>query len=147
MIGITNTISAPRAATAQDMGHEPCYVEIAGTGVVDIKNMDAMPMYAGDIARLAPLCGKRIYPGTDKISDMSGDKLVTLGMKININKAGREDLMAVPGIGPVRSNRILDRREELGSFSGFEQLKEIKGIYGVGWKKYFKLQEREVMER
>lgn len=47
---------------------------------------------------------------------------------INVNAAGREQLMTLPGIGPAYSDRIINYRENHGKFNSVEELKKIKGI-------------------
>lgn len=47
---------------------------------------------------------------------------------ISINKAEKEDFMALPGIGEVLAERILAYREENGSFDAPEELLNVEGI-------------------
>ena len=47
---------------------------------------------------------------------------------ININTAGKEEFMALPGIGDVLAERILAYREEHGSFTAVEGLMNVEGI-------------------
>ena len=47
---------------------------------------------------------------------------------IDINTAGVDDLIRLPGVGPVRASAIVYRREVRGRYSTLEQLLEIKGI-------------------
>ena len=55
-------------------------------------------------------------------------KAATVQKVININTATLEQLEALPGVGPVSAQRILDHRIEIGSFKSVEQLVEVKGI-------------------
>jgi len=56
--------------------------------------------------------------------------------KVNINKAGTAELIALPGIGPAMAQRILEYRRLNGPFHKAEDLLNVKGI---GPKKLKKL--------
>ena len=47
---------------------------------------------------------------------------------IDINKAGEEELMLLPGIGEVRAKAIIEYRELYGGFVAPEELTEVRGI-------------------
>ena len=47
---------------------------------------------------------------------------------IDINQASAEQLMALPGIGEVRSKAIVDYRAEVGRFHRIDQLLDVPGI-------------------
>ena len=49
-------------------------------------------------------------------------------VRININEATAEELQQLPGIGPAYSKRIVEWRNENGSFKTVDQLLEIRGI-------------------
>jgi competence protein ComEA len=55
---------------------------------------------------------------------------------ININTATKDELVALPGIGPSKAQAILDYRKAHGPFKTVEELKEVKGI---GAKRFEKL--------
>ncbi len=47
---------------------------------------------------------------------------------VNINTAGVDDLMLLPGIGEKTAQRIVEKRKELGSFRSIDELTEVKWI-------------------
>lgn len=47
---------------------------------------------------------------------------------VNINTAGKEALMLLPGIGEILAQRILDYRAAHGAFSSVEDLNNVEGI-------------------
>ena len=51
-----------------------------------------------------------------------------LSPKVNLNRADQESLEALPGIGPVLSERIIRYRELLGGFISIDQLLEVYGL-------------------
>ena len=48
--------------------------------------------------------------------------------RVNVNTAGLEELMTLPGIGEVRARAIIDDREQTGPFRYPEDLTRVKGI-------------------
>lgn len=48
--------------------------------------------------------------------------------RVNINTASAEELVQLPGIGPVLSDRIVAYREQNGSFISLDDLVEVEGI-------------------
>lgn len=55
--------------------------------------------------------------------------------KVDLNKADRELLKSIPGIGEKLSQRIVEYREQKGSFNAIEELKNIKGITNYRYQK------------
>jgi comEA protein len=56
------------------------------------------------------------------------DRELSQKAMININKASKEDIMRIPGIGPVMAERILLFKKENGSFSSVMDLLKVPGI-------------------
>ena len=55
---------------------------------------------------------------------------------VSINSAGIEELTTLPGIGKTTAQKIIDYRQEKGSFLSLEELMNVKGI---GKSKYEKI--------
>ena len=52
------------------------------------------------------------------------------GQPVDLNTATTSELDALPGIGPVLAQRVLDWRTEHGGFSSIDQLREVSGLGG-----------------
>ena len=48
--------------------------------------------------------------------------------RLDLNRASREELERLPGVGPVIAERILTLRQELGRIRGLEELRSVRGI-------------------
>jgi competence protein ComEA len=51
-----------------------------------------------------------------------------LPQKLDVNRATREELLSVPGIGPGMAQDIVDLRVKKNSFTKIEELLEVRGI-------------------
>ena len=84
--------------------------------------------------KIAGGCRVEVTPaGGYHLTSMSGAQLVTLGLPIDLNRASVQDLEAVPGIGPVLAQRIVDYRKAHGPFKRIDELQE--KVLGFGPKK------------
>ena len=47
---------------------------------------------------------------------------------VNLNSASRDELLAVPGIGPTKATAIVEHRKAHGPFKSVDDLKQVKGF-------------------
>jgi len=83
-----------------------------------------------------PKIGEILDNEIENIIDMSNNLTESKG-KININRASKEELIELPGIGEVLAERIIQYRTE----SMFENIEEITQVSGVGDKKYEEIKD------
>ena len=62
------------------------------------------------------------------VAEIQNTAKISVGLPIDVNKAGEADLILIKGIGPVTAKRILELRTRLNGISDIRQLMEIKGI-------------------
>lgn len=88
-----------------------------------------IPEIMGDL----PLVPGHIYyytpdGGLKSSGYIRSDKKFLLGMTINVNRASRNELMLIPGVGEKTAEGIIRLRQEKGGFTCLNELKEIGGI-------------------
>ncbi len=92
---------------------------------------------AGDFVNQAALVedGQRVYiPAIDEVEGMKPEDFqenesnALNSGKVDINKASREELMTLAGIGESKAESIIAYRQEHGSFKTIEEIKNINGI-------------------
>ena len=74
----------------------------------------------------------------DGSGGMTSGAEVSGGGKININTAGVQELMMIPGIGRSKAEKIIEYREENGRFGSIE---EITNVNGIGDSMYEKMKD------
>jgi competence protein ComEA len=66
--------------------------------------------------------------GFFKAANDSGPPLITPSAPLDINRASKVELLALPRVGPVLAGRILALRDSLGRFDDPEDLLAVKGV-------------------
>ncbi len=90
---------------------------------------------------IIPKIGESINQETDEVVESNTSNKVANNQqssKININSATMEELDTLPGIGEATANKIINHRNEIGSFNCIE---EIKNVNGIGDKKFQNIKE------
>jgi competence protein ComEA len=65
---------------------------------------------------------------TLSMGKMYAGKRLSLGLPVDVNQVGKNELILIPGIGKKLAGYILEYRNRVGHFKTMEQLMEIKGI-------------------
>jgi competence ComEA-like helix-hairpin-helix protein len=99
-----------------------------------LQRPEPAPAPARDRETLAATYGMQAAELHGQSSSMSGGraggihKISDSAEKIDLNRAGLDELQRLPGIGPALARRLLDKREQLGGFERVEQLRQVPGI-------------------
>lgn len=73
--------------------------------------------------------GQQLYiPSSAEIQKENLETAEISDGKVNLNKASKEELMTLSGIGEAKAEAIIRYREENGSFRTIEDIMEIEGI-------------------
>lgn len=86
--------------------------------------------------------GEQIYVPTIS-EEIEKDKQELSDGKIHLNRATKEELMTLPGIGESKAEAILLYREQVG---GFQRLEDIMNIPGIKQGVYDKIKEYIVLD-
>lgn len=78
---------------------------------------------------------KRVLELSDTIAYVKKDLSSLAEKSININIAGVDDLIKLPGIGPKTAEKIIELRNERGRFKRLDELMDVNGIGEVKFSK------------
>ena len=77
----------------------------------------------------------KISEGNLKRRSASEARLPGQANRINLNTTSKAELETLPGMGPVRAQAIIEYRTEHGGFKNIEEIKNVKGIGEITFKK------------
>ena len=140
----------PETADTEKTAREPCEICVFICGAVQEEGIYYVPagsrvndvlVAAGGFSENASTSavnlaemvsdGDRIYipeEGEEITSAMTGSEEKNSEGLVNINTAGKEELMTLPGIGETRAEEIIRYREQQGGFAQVEDLMKVNGI-------------------
>ena len=64
----------------------------------------------------------------DEQTEIKKEEITGTQITININTAGKDELVLLPNVGPVTAERIIRYREDYGLFDPIDDLTRVKGI-------------------
>jgi comEA protein len=76
----------------------------------------------------APAASKSAAETKAATKEAPDSKAKAGGLMVNINKASKEDLKNLKGIGDTRAQDIIDYRKKNGDFKSVDELEKVKGI-------------------
>ncbi len=92
--------------------------------MIKFKNLVSVTLVLVLVVGFSMVFGGSVYAADTKASDSKSVK----SAKININTAGKDQLMELPRIGDKMSDRIIQYRKENGKFKKTEDIMKVKGI-------------------
>ncbi|WP_246170266.1 ComEA family DNA-binding protein [Pseudonocardia hierapolitana] len=147
---------APLVVSVSGKVHRPGLVEVPeGARVADVLDAAGGALPGTDLSTLnlarRVADGEQVAVGVPPAPDAAANPAPGIGSpaagsapvgKVDLNAATVEQLDALPGVGPVTAQRILEWRTRHGRFSRVEQLREIEGI---GERRFAQLRELVVV--
>ena len=103
-----------------------------GDGVTDKAKLTALQSISAQTGDPEKYFDKQELDGTAKLTNKEISEKVSVSVDsesmVDLNTAGRDELLSLTGIGPVKADAILAYRKQNGGFSSVEQLLDVKGI-------------------
>jgi len=123
-----------RTADESELQRLPRIGEILAKRIVDYRKQtpflnvnDLMAVKGIGVKTMARMSPYLVIFGDSLVAKVTTE-VMTEGKLIDINKAGLAEFISLPGIGAVKAQRIIDRRNDIGKFSSIEDLLEVNGI-------------------
>ena len=99
--------------------------------IADMKNVNLASKLEDGMKIYIPKQGEEVTSSNQEVEEniaLGNTSKESSKRKININKASKEELDTLPGIGESTAEKIINYRKEHKSFKSIEELKEVKGI-------------------
>lgn len=142
VVHVSGQVSAPGVVTLPAPARVTDAVQAAGgpTDEADLARINLAEPISDGVHIHVPALGEA-FDVTDGGADAGAGAGATTGGddgKVNINTADQAGLEAIPGVGPVTAQAIIDWRTANGAFTSIDQLVEVRGI---GPKTFERLRE------
>jgi competence protein ComEA len=113
--------------------HQAVAAAGGGTPSADLNRLNLAALLTDGQKLYVPQAGEEIPAGSSGPPGESGEGTgsggtAPAGGKVNLNTAGVEELDALPKVGPVLAQRIVDWRKEHGPFKSIEELDAVDGV-------------------
>ena len=113
--------------------HDAVAAAGGGTPFADLNRLNLAAVLADGQKLYVPQAGEEIPAGASGSTAGTGEGTggggtASAGEKVNLNTAGIEELDALPKVGPVLAQRIVDWRKEHGPFKSVEELDAVDGV-------------------
>jgi competence protein ComEA len=146
-VAASRVYRTPEARAGPEGATCPALVEVVGRvarpGAVCARTVgEAIDGAGGPVGCRIAAEGRRSIPGGTRVlvgegegetcavrlGEVAGVRRLSLGLRIDLNRAGIADLDALPGIGPRLAQRIIAERARDGPFRRVEELRRVRGI-------------------
>ena len=137
IVEIKGEVNNPNVYTLNEGSRIYELIDLAGglTPFGDDKNINkASVLVDGQCIVIGNIMDEENVQNIDESISLSQNK----DDKININRASRDDLMKLSGIGESKAQAIISYRDSIG---GFKDVDELKNVDGIGEKTVEKLKE------
>ncbi|PTT68469.1 ComEA family DNA-binding protein [Arthrobacter sp. HMWF013] len=112
--------------------HQAVAAAGGGTAAADLNRLNLAAVLTDGEKLYVPQAGEQVPTGQSgpgaQPSGGDGGSGVPREGKVNLNTAGIEELDALPKVGPVLAQRIVDWRKEHGPFKAVEELDAVDGV-------------------
>lgn len=120
-VGIYPVYDNKMTNTAIKMAEPLCEPTLSPSTISELLAMD------GGVSLLIRCSGKD-DSGYAEVRPLSAQQRLVLGLPLSVSRATQEELLLVPGIGPVLADRIVQYRHKNGDFGQVEELLRIEGV-------------------
>jgi len=135
IIHVAGAVAAPGVVQlpAGSRVHQAVAAAGGGTPSADLNRLNLAALLTDGQKLYVPRAGEEIPADSSGLAGAAGEGsggggTGPAGGKVNLNTAGLEELDALPKVGPVLAQRIVDWRKEHGPFKTVEELDAVDGV-------------------